>query len=120
MPISFLITVPQISKPSERTKPAFNSPMVTVLSARTHTPSAVPLSPDMPLGISAEMTYAPLLFMASITSAYSPVTSRERPVPKMQSTITSPSIVWAYLPVYLSFSRSQSGEGRPPQAYTFT
>ena len=63
MPIFFLTILPQWSIPSFKSIPALYSAIATVKFALTAQPSAMPLSPFNPLGISAEITYAPDAFI---------------------------------------------------------
>ena len=80
-----MMTLPAISCPGLNNNPFFLYPNVTVISALTAAPSISPVSADTPLGISTEMTLIPESFITLITSLCTPLTSRERPTPKIPS-----------------------------------
>ena len=112
MPMSRATTFPHTSAPSLRRSPLFNSPIVTVTSARTQE-TYCPLSPPRPLGMSAETTFAPLALMRAIASANLPSGAREKPVPKIASMMTSnlrSGKAEKTSPVYFSRWAAQSAE----------
>ena len=110
--MSATVTLPALSAPSERIRHSLSRPIVTVSSAQTHGPSAIPPE-ESPLGISHAITYAPHAFIHPISAAFSPSAGRESPVPKRQSTTTAyrrRGIRPSTSPRYFALTAAQSSE----------
>ena len=99
-------TFPQKSAAGYSTWPSFRAANVTVRSARTATEETLPVSERMPDGISTAILYAAEALSFSISSAYTPFTSRDRPIPNNASTIVVYSFSGKFLTIFiLQFSQ---------------
>ena len=91
MPMSAIVRCPVSALPGKSRWPCLARWNVTVSVARTASPSAWPVAPSTPEGMSTAITGRPLPFIRCAADSAAPSIARDSPVPNSASTIAAQS-----------------------------